>query len=457
MAAMGVEGKAGVIPEYGAVPQREPVDYCPLGYERERKGFRSHRTAGVQGMFDFTEQGCGRSEERAGTLNGRTASGRYHGLIVETMAEGALIFSQDGVLLYCNEAFSRMMCLPVESLIGSSFSVLVHPDYRERFSDMLGTCRESGAVQGEILFRSGDGSNPAFCLLGNVWKTDDEDEVCIVVTDIAVRGTGSEPKQARMRSGSRRGQTKDAGAVAALTGSFIHDFNNVLSAIIGFSEMSLEDISEDHPAKNHAAQILKAAMRGRDLVRQILPPDHGNKKAPDVRSPGTDRMGAKEGKPSPAPAGGKERILLVDDEDAIIEMGQSMLRRLGYRVNAVSDGVQALKMFRGEPNAFDLIITDHAMPRMTGAELARELWREARRARHPVHGLQRGGQPRNSEGHGHPGDHHETDLAERSRRYYQTGARRQEDMRVGRSGLHPQESLPASCRFTTRFQGAGKF
>ena len=35
MAAIGVEGKAGVIPEYGAVPQREPVDYCPLGYERE--------------------------------------------------------------------------------------------------------------------------------------------------------------------------------------------------------------------------------------------------------------------------------------------------------------------------------------------------------------------------------------------------------------------------------------
>ena len=84
-------------------------------------------------------------------------------------------------------------------------------------------------------------------------------------------------------------------------------------------------------------------------------------------------MNGKEGEPSPAPAGGKERILLVDDEDAIIEMGQSMLRRLGYRVNAVSDGVQALKMFRGEPNAFDLIITDHTMPRMTGAELAREL------------------------------------------------------------------------------------
>ena len=131
---------------------------------------------------------------------------------------------------------------------------------------------ESGTVQGEILFRSGDGSNPAFCLSGNVRKSDDEDGVCIVVTDIAVRGAGSAPKQARMGSGSRRGQTKDAGAVATLTGSFIHDFNNVLSAIIGFSEMSLEDISEDHPAKSYAAQILKAAMReGTWFVRSSRP------------------------------------------------------------------------------------------------------------------------------------------------------------------------------------------
>ena len=50
-----------------------------------------------------------------------------------------------------------------------------------------------------------------------------------------------------------------------------------------------------------------------------------------------------------------------------------MLRRLGYRVEVVSNGAQALEMFGKEPAAFDLVITDHTMPHMTGTELAQEL------------------------------------------------------------------------------------
>jgi PAS domain S-box-containing protein len=70
---------------------------------------------------------------------------------------------------------------------------------------------------------------------------------------------------------------------------------------------------------------------------------------------------------------GTERILLVDDEDALARVGARMLERLGYRVTAVTEAESALQTFRSKPGLFDLVVTDLTMPRMTGIELAREL------------------------------------------------------------------------------------
>jgi PAS domain S-box-containing protein len=70
---------------------------------------------------------------------------------------------------------------------------------------------------------------------------------------------------------------------------------------------------------------------------------------------------------------GQERILLIDDEQALIFAGKKMLERLGYDVVATTDSREALELFRTAPDRFDLIITDQAMPGMNGTELAREL------------------------------------------------------------------------------------
>jgi PAS domain S-box-containing protein len=70
---------------------------------------------------------------------------------------------------------------------------------------------------------------------------------------------------------------------------------------------------------------------------------------------------------------GSERILFVDDEEMIAEMGKNMLERLGYRVTARSDSSEALAVFRNQPDGFDLVITDQTMPGMTGSDLARRM------------------------------------------------------------------------------------
>ncbi|MBI9087910.1 MAG: PAS domain S-box protein [Desulfobacterium sp.] len=71
--------------------------------------------------------------------------------------------------------------------------------------------------------------------------------------------------------------------------------------------------------------------------------------------------------------GGTERIMLVDDEDAIVKMEKQMLERLGYQVVSQVDSLATLETFRASPDQFDMVITDMAMPNMSGDKLAAEL------------------------------------------------------------------------------------
>lgn len=73
------------------------------------------------------------------------------------------------------------------------------------------------------------------------------------------------------------------------------------------------------------------------------------------------------------PEESRQRILLVDDEDVIISSLQRALARLGYGVTACRDALEALDLFRRDPGAYDLVITDMTMPKMTGLDLGKEI------------------------------------------------------------------------------------
>ncbi len=65
-----------------------------------------------------------------------------------------------------------------------------------------------------------------------------------------------------------------------------------------------------------------------------------------------------------------ERIMIVDDEQAIRDLLQTMLATNGYKVTVFHDGREAWEAFKQEPEKWNLIITDQTMPLMTGEELA---------------------------------------------------------------------------------------
>ncbi len=322
-------------------------------------------------------------------------------------------------------------------------------------------------------------------------------------------------------------QTQKMEAIGTLAGGIAHDFNNILSAILGYTELSLAETKDDTTIHSDLQQVLKAAQRARDLIRQILtfsrrsehqlkpislknvigealkllrasiPANIGIKQAlsssatiiadptqmhqvimnlctnamqamqpdggelfvglrdctigveelsahPDLQpgayieltvkdtgqgiSPGvlqrifdpfftTKKAGSGTGmglsvvhgivkdchgaitvqsKPGvgsqftvmlpeaetaeacaaptdAAPATGRETILFVDDEILQVDLARQMLGRLGYKVFATTDCIEALELIYDAPNRFDLVISDLSMPKMNGRILSRRI------------------------------------------------------------------------------------
>jgi PAS domain S-box-containing protein len=93
----------------------------------------------------------------------------------------------------------------------------------------------------------------------------------------------------------------------------------------------------------------------------------------DILLPTTKQDIAQRIKSAEAPPTGNERILLIDDEEMMVDLGQRMLESLGYTVTTKTNSLEALEVFRTQPDAYDLVITDMTMPGMTGIDLAKAL------------------------------------------------------------------------------------
>ena len=74
------------------------------------------------------------------------------------------------------------------------------------------------------------------------------------------------------------------------------------------------------------------------------------------------------------PHGGQgQAILLVDDEDALVRLGEEMIAELGYEPVGFTSSRAALQGVRAEPQRFSAVLSDESMPEMTGFELALEI------------------------------------------------------------------------------------
>ena len=92
-----------------------------------------------------------------------------------------------------------------------------------------------------------------------------------------------------------------------------------------------------------------------------------------VYLPWRDTVQAPEVVQEEVTAGAGEIVLLVDDEEALVRLGEEMIAGLGYEPVGFTSSTAALEAFRAAPARFDAVLSDESMPEMTGSELAREI------------------------------------------------------------------------------------
>jgi PAS domain S-box-containing protein len=113
----------------------------------------------------------------------------------------------------------------------------------------------------------------------------------------------------------------------------------------------------------HGGHVLVETAPGEGACfRVVFPSAEGAPGEVAVRSAGKDKKRTLAG-----------AVLIVDDEDLVLELMGDLLSDWGLEVTLKSDAVEAKHAFAAEPQRYDLVLTDHTMPRLTGLELARQI------------------------------------------------------------------------------------
>jgi PAS domain S-box-containing protein len=109
--------------------------------------------------------------------------------------------------------------------------------------------------------------------------------------------------------------------------------------------------------QDHGGRIFVQSRPGKGAVFRVLFPVLDNNTKTDFIQPSTYLRGT-------------ERILFVDDEETLTKVAVEMLKGLGYDALGTTNPLEALDLFKGQPDGFDLVVTDMTMPDLTGDQLA---------------------------------------------------------------------------------------
>ena len=458
-------------------------------------------------------------EERRSIANALQESEEKYRDLVEDINDVIFSTDQDGIVTYISPAVKSSMGYDPQEITGESFTDYIHEDdlpmVLEKFAEVLA----GNIIPSEYRIRAKTDEFRWIHSSSRVVTKDDQ------ITGI--RGSFTDITEKKKLEEQLR-QSAKMESIGTLAGGIAHDFNNILGIIVGNTELAMDDVPEWNPARINLEEIHAAALRARDVVRQILAfsrksplemktvrispivkeslkllrssipttieiqqdisskldtvradpnqvnqvlinlctnaahamRDNGgvlavalenvsltedtvndyNELTPRkyvkltvsdtgkgidpqvikrifepyfttqgigegsgmglavvhgiVKSHGGDILIESEpGKgttvhvlfpvierelePEIATGAdvplGNEKILLVDDEKAIVDVIQIMLERLGYQVAAKTSSLEALEAFRATPDKYDMVITDFTMPDMTGMELAKNL------------------------------------------------------------------------------------
>ena len=103
--------------------------------------------------------------------------------------------------------------------------------------------------------------------------------------------------------------------------------------------------------------------------------------------------------------GGRETILVVEDEEMLRSLVREILTRAGYEVLEAVDGEDGVQMYREHHDRIHLVLLDYGLPKLAGDEVFAELRQDpAGRARGVQHGVRQEGKDRSADRAGSTGE-----------------------------------------------------
>jgi PAS domain S-box-containing protein len=169
----------------------------------------------------------------------------------------------DGTYLYASRAHERVLGYPPRTLLGTSAFALVHPaDLAAVQAAITGAIRQRTSQRFEFRCRHADGHYIQLEAVGTLLLNDTDTPIGAVLSarDITERR--------RLEEEYRHAQKMEI--VGRIAGGIAHDFNNVLTAVLGYSELLIEQHADNADLIADLREIQSAGERASRLTRQLL-------------------------------------------------------------------------------------------------------------------------------------------------------------------------------------------
>lgn len=209
--------------------------------------------------------------EKERALQALYASNEINRVTFDLAPLGIAHVALDGKWLRVNDRLCEIVGYEREELQKLTFQDITHSDDLETdlefVQQILAGVRETYALEKRYIRK--DGSQVWIRLTVSLAREEDgrPRHFISMIEDIATRKL-AEAEHDRLETQLRQAQKIES--VGKLAGGIAHDYNNMLSVIMGYTEMALDGLDQDDAIREHLTEVLGAAQRSVEITRQLL-------------------------------------------------------------------------------------------------------------------------------------------------------------------------------------------